>query len=63
MTATKARELPPLDGETVVGVEQLVNEAIDLNLAVRRLLDCDLEEIPTAGQVLTRKLVLTRVNR
>ena len=56
MTTTEHKSLPPLDGETVVQVEGLVNEVIDLNLGVRRLLDCDLEQIPTTGQVLTKEI-------
>ncbi len=52
-TATKDDSLPPLDGETVVRIEELANEVIDLNQGIRRLLDCDLEEIPTTGRVLT----------
>ena len=55
-TATKDDSLPPLDGETAVRVEELANEVIDLNQGVRRLLDCDLEEIPTAGKVLTHEI-------
>ncbi len=50
--------MPALDGETVVQVEGLVNEVVDLNLGVRRLLDCDLEQIPTVGQVLTMEIDL-----
>lgn len=52
-TATKDDGLPPLDGETVVRIEELANEAIDLNQGIRRLLDHDLKEIPTTGEVLT----------
>ncbi len=53
MTDTKDIGLQPLDGELVLRVEELANEVIDLNQGVRRLLDCDLEEIPTTGKVLT----------
>ncbi len=62
MTTTEHKSLPALDGETVVQVEGLVNEVIDLNLGVRRLLDCDLEQIPTVGQVLTKEID-TRLDR
>ncbi len=51
--ATATKGMPPLDGDIVVRVEELANEVIDLNQGVRRLLDCDLEEIPTTGKVLT----------
>ena len=51
MTGTK--DNGPLDGDTAIRVEELANEVIDLNQGVRRLLDCDLEEIPTTGRVLT----------
>ncbi len=53
MTDTKDSGLRPLDGDTAIRVEELANEVIDLNQGVRRLLDCDLEQIPTTGQVLT----------
>ncbi len=53
MTDTKDNGLPPLDGDTLCQIEELANEVIDLNQGVRRLLDCDLEEIPTTGRVLT----------
>ncbi len=56
MTGTKDNGLQPLDGESVVRIEELANEAIDLNQGVRRLLDCDLEQIPTTGQVLTAEI-------
>ncbi len=55
-TATKDNGLPPLDGNTVCQIEELANEVIDLNQGVRRLLDCDLEQIPTTGQVLTSEI-------
>ncbi len=55
-TATKDNGLPPLDGNTVCQIEDLANEVIDLNQGVRRLLDCDLEQIPTTGQVLTSEI-------
>ncbi len=53
MTGTKDNGLPPLDGDAVCQIEELANEVIDLNQGVRRLLDCDLEEISTTGRVLT----------
>ncbi len=53
MTGTKENGLPPLDGDTTIRIEELANQVIDLNQGVRRLLDCDLEEIPTTGRVLT----------
>ncbi len=53
MTGTKDNGLQPLDGDTACQIEELANEVIDLNQGVRRLLDCDLEEIPTTGPVLT----------
>ena len=56
MTDAKDSGLQPLDGETVIRIEELANEVIDLNQGVRRLLDCDLEEIPTTGQVLTSEI-------
>lgn len=56
VTATNDNGLPPLDGETAVRIEELANEAIDLNQGVRRLLDCELEQIPTTGKVLTREI-------
>ncbi len=52
-TATKDSGLRPLDGDTVCQIQELANEVIDLNQGVRRLLDCELEQIPTTGQVLT----------
>lgn len=55
-SAAKDNGLPPLDGETAVRVEELANQIVDLNQGVRRLLDCDLEEIPTTGQVLTSEI-------
>ena len=55
-TVKKDSGLQPLDGDTVCQIEELANEAIDLNQGVRRLLDCDLEEIPTTGQVLTSEI-------
>ena len=56
MTDTKDSGLQPLDGDTVVQIEELANQVIDLNQGVRRLLDCDLEEIPTTGRVLTSEI-------
>ena len=56
MTDTKDNGLPPLDGDTLCQIEELANEVIDLNQGVRRLLGCDLEEIPTTGQVLTSEI-------
>ncbi len=56
MTDTKNKPPPPLDGDTVCRIEELANEAIDLNQGVRRLLDCALDEIPTAGKVLTSEI-------
>ncbi len=53
MTGTKENGLPPLDGDTTIRIEELANQVIDLNQGVRRLLDCDLDEIPTTGRVLT----------
>ena len=55
-TVKKDSGLRPLDGDTVCQIEELANEVIDLNQGVRRLLDCDLEEIPTTGQVLTSEI-------
>ena len=56
MTDPKDNGLQPLDVATVVRIEELANEVIDLNQGVRRLLDCDLEEIPTTGKVLTLEI-------
>ncbi len=53
MTDTEDNGLQPLDGDTACQIEELANEVIDLNQGVRRLLDCELEQIPTTGHVLT----------
>ena len=48
---------PPVDQITIDHVEALANEAIDLNLAMKRLLGCcDLNDIPTAWRVLTGQI-------
>ena len=56
MSAAKATGRPPVDQITIDHVSALANEAIDLNLAMRHLLDCDLKDMPTAGKVLTGQI-------
>ena len=56
MTDETANDTPPLDSFAVDHAEALADEAIDLNLAVRELLDCDLESMPTAAKLLTQEI-------
>ena len=56
MSAAKTTSRPPVDQITVDHVLALANEIINLNLAMRHLLGCDIKDMPTAGEVLTKQI-------
>jgi hypothetical protein len=56
MSAATGNRTPPVDQITVDHVLALANEIADLNLAMRHLLGCDIKDMPTAGEVLTKQI-------